>query len=78
MLLPMYQEDFQLSHYRQFSQNCRRNIRKTDKVFDFLQSAKLTSVGDLWTQKIENPSCTAIYQMTSSNDVEPRLRAVIG
>ena len=61
-----------------FPQNCHRNTRKTDKDYDFPQSAKLTCVGDLWTQKMENPFCTAIYQMTSANDFESRLRAVIG
>ena len=38
-----------------FPPNCRRNSWKTDKVYDFLQSAKLTCVDDLWTQKMENP-----------------------
>ena len=33
-----------------FPQNCHHNTRKTDKVCDFLQSAKFTCVGDLWTQ----------------------------
>ena len=31
-----------------FPPNCRRNTRKTDEVYDFLQSAKLTCVDDLW------------------------------
>ena len=61
-----------------FPQNCHRNTRKTDKVYDFLQSAKLTCMDDFWTQKLENPSCSAIYKITSANDVEPWLRAVIG
>ena len=56
----MYQEDFNLSHYRQFPPNFHRNTRKMDKVYYFLQSAKLTFADDLWTQKIENPSCSAI------------------
>ena len=34
-----------------FPPNCHRNTRKTDEVYDFLQSAKLTCMDDLWTQK---------------------------
>ena len=37
-----------------FPQNCRCNTRKTDKVYNFLQSAKLTCVGDLWTQALRS------------------------
>ena len=39
-----------------FPKNCRRNTRKTDKVYNFLQSAKLTCVGDLWTQALRSIS----------------------
>ena len=35
-----------------FPKNCRRNTQKTDKVYNFLQHAKLTCVGDLWTQAL--------------------------
>ena len=74
----MYQADFHLLHYRQFSPKLPPQPRKTDKVYDFLQSPRLTCVDDLWTQKMENLSFSAIYQMTSANDVEPMLRAVNG
>ena len=47
-----------------FPQNCHRNTRKTDKDYDFLQSAKLTCVGDLWTQALrsisQSPRATSI------------------
>ena len=71
MLVPMYQEDFHLSHYRPFPPNCRRNTRKTDEVYDFLQSAKLTCVGDLWTQTLrsisQSPRATSVrhHSLTS-------------
>ena len=54
-----------------FTQNCRHNTRKTDKVYDFLQSANLTCVGDIWTQALrsisQSPRATSIrnHSMTS-------------
>ena len=65
ILVSMHQEDFYSSHYKYISLNCCRSTRKTDKVYDFLQSANLTCVDDLSTQKLEPPPCSAIYQ----NDV---------
>ena len=35
-----------------FPLNCRRNTQKTEEVYDFLQSAKLTCMDDLWTQTL--------------------------
>ena len=54
-----------------FPQNCHHNTRKTDKDYDFLQSAKLTCVGDLWTQALrsisQSPRATSIrnHSLTS-------------
>ena len=54
-----------------FSKNCRHNTRKTDKVYDFLQSAKLSFVGDLWTQALcsisQSPRATSVrhHSLTS-------------
>ena len=46
----MYQEDFHLSHYQQFPPKLQPQHMETDKVYDFLQSAKLTFVDDYTTQ----------------------------
>ena len=43
----MYQEDSIYHIIDNFPQNCRRNTRKTDEIYDFLQSAKLTCIDDL-------------------------------
>ena len=47
-----------------FLPNCRRNTRKKDKVYNFLQSTKLTCVDNLRTQTLENPSCSAVQRYT--------------
>ena len=47
-----------------FPQNCHRNTRKTDKAYDFFQSAKLTCVDDFWTQTLrpisQSPLATSV------------------
>ena len=51
--------------------NCRRNTRKTDEVYDFLQSTKLTCEDGLWTQTLrsisQSPRATSVrhHSLTS-------------
>ena len=70
ILVPMYHEDFHLSHYWQFPSKCRRNTQKTDKAYNFLQSPKLTCMDDLWTRQWKAPSVqryTKLRQRMMSN-----------
>ena len=61
-----------------FSRGCRRNTRKTDKVYNFLQSAKLSCVDDLWTQTLrsisQSPRATSVrYHSLTSFDISMKV-----
>ena len=77
----MHQEDFNLSHYWQFPPKFHRNTRKTDKVYDFLQSSKLTCVDDIWARTLrsisQSPRATSVrHHSLTSFGIPPNRRFV--